>query len=186
MRSPKVRPPHHPLRVGRSRTGLGLYAVESIPKGDFIIQYWGKMLTAEKGDELDNKYLFEINSKWTIDGASRRNIARYANHSCRPNAESDVKRDGRVIILAKKNIKPGDEITYDYGENYFEAFIEPLGCLCDKCIEKRAEKRRLARKKSAAKKARTARKSGAATAPKQSAKKLPKAKAKVKKAKAKR
>jgi SET domain-containing protein len=166
MKSPKVRSPHHPLRVGRSRTGLGLYALGPIPKGDFIIQYWGKMITAAKGDELDNKYLFEINSKWTIDGASRKNIARYANHSCRPNAESDVKRDGRVIILAKKSIKPGDEITYDYGENYFEAFIEPLGCLCDKCIEKRAEKRRLARKKSAAKKARAARKAGVVAAPK--------------------
>jgi SET domain-containing protein len=174
MRAPKVRPPHHELRVGRSRTGLGLYAVDTIPKGDFIIQYWGKMITAEKGDELDNKYLFEINSKWTIDGATRKNIARYANHSCRPNAESDVKRDGRVIILSKRKIKPGEEITYDYGENYFEAFIEPLGCLCDKCVEKRAEKRRLARKKSAAKKARAAR--GAAM-PKKT-----KAKAKKKKA----
>jgi SET domain-containing protein len=175
MKLPKVRSPHHALRVGRSRTGLGLYAVDPIPKGDFIIQYWGKMITAAKGDELDNKYLFEINSKWTIDGATRRNIARYANHSCRPNAESDVKRDGRVIILAKKNIKPGDEITYDYGENYFEAFIEPLGCLCDKCIEKRAEKRKLARKKSAAKKARAAR---------QADKAVPKKPVKAKKAKA--
>jgi hypothetical protein len=178
MKLPKVRSPHHALRVGRSRTGLGLYAVDPIPKGDFIIQYWGKMITAAKGDELDNKYLFEINSKWTIDGATRRNIARYANHSCRPNAESDVKRDGRVIILAKKNIKPGEEITYDYGENYFEAFIEPLGCLCDKCIEKRAEKRKLARKKSAAKKARAARKADKAV-PKQPVK-ANKAKARAK------
>lgn len=176
MKLPKVRPPHHELRVGRSKTGLGLFAVDTIPKGDFIIQYTGKMITAEKGDELDNKYLFEINSKWTIDGATRKNIARYANHSCRPNAESDVKRDGRVIILSKKKIQPGEEITYDYGENYFEAFIEPLGCLCDKCVEKRAKQRRETRAKNAAKKARADRK---AAAPK----KAKKAKAKAKKAK---
>ncbi len=84
--------------------------------------------------------MFEINSRWTVDGSSRRNVARYANHSCRPNAESDVVR-GKVILRAIKNIRPGDEITYDYGEEYFEIFLKPAGCKCVKCMEQRRKQR---------------------------------------------
>ncbi len=80
--------------------------------------------------------MFEVNSRWTIDGSNRRNLARYFNHSCRPNAESDVKGH-RVIIVARKKIQPGEEITYDYGKDYFDIFLKPIGCQCDKCREKR-------------------------------------------------
>jgi SET domain len=58
-----------------------------------------------------------INSRWTIDGTSRKNFRRYANHSCRPNA--DTRRIGhKVIIRAIKNIRTGAEITYNYGRDY--------------------------------------------------------------------
>jgi SET domain-containing protein len=133
-----------PYCVGRSRTGLGLFAATPIKKGAFIIAYRGRRITnaqAEKLEARGSRYMFEINSRWTIDGSSRRNIARYANHSCRPNAESDVVKGG-VILRAIKNIKPGDEITYDYGPEYFEIFLEPAGCKCDKCMEKRRKQRR--------------------------------------------
>jgi SET domain-containing protein len=79
------------FRVGRSRTGLGLFATAPIKKRAFIVQYSGRKLTTEQADILEargNRYLYEINSRWTIDGTSRRNLGRYANHSCRPNAES--------------------------------------------------------------------------------------------------
>jgi hypothetical protein len=145
------------FRVGRSKTGLGLFATDVILKGTIIAVYRGRYLRNEEADKLadrGNKYLYEINSRWTIDGSNRRNLARYANHSCRPNAESDVTRQKKVIIRAIKKIRPGDEITYDYGEDYFDLIIKPLGCKCDKCQEKRSEQRRLARKKSLAKKAR--------------------------------
>ena len=141
-------------RVGRSPTGLGLFAVEPIEKGTYIIEYFGPRVTSAVADELNNKYLFEINSRWTINGAGRRNIARYANHSCRPNAESDVVR-GVVKILAKKNIKPGEEITYHYGKDYFDTFLKPIGCKCPKCAEKRAAEKAAARAKSKAKAGRT-------------------------------
>ena len=127
-----------PYRVGRSRTGLGLFATDFIPKGTRIIRYKGPMLNAKQAEEADNLYLFEISGKWTIDGSPRKNIARYANHSCRPNAESDVqKKKRRVYIRAIKNIEPGEEITYDYGTDYFKTILKPLGCLCVKCEEKR-------------------------------------------------
>ena len=85
--------------------------------------------------------MFEINSRWTIDGSSRRNLARYANHSCRPNAESDLVA-GRLILRAIKTIKPGEEITYDYGSEYFELFLERTGCRCTHCQVKRRKARR--------------------------------------------
>jgi len=131
-------------RVGRSRTGLGLFATVPIAKGAFIIAYQGRRISHAQAERLEARgarYIFEINSRWSIDGSSRRNTMRYANHSCRPNAESDLVK-GEMILRAIKAIQPGDEITYDYGEEYFELFIAPVGCKCVKCLEKRRKPRR--------------------------------------------
>jgi SET domain-containing protein len=95
-------------------------------------------MRAEAADELDTRYLFEINARWTIDGSSRRNRARYINHSCRPNAEAYFVKHV-IKIRAIKNIKPGDEITYHYGRDYFDSFIKAMGCKCRACAKKRAE-----------------------------------------------
>jgi uncharacterized protein len=133
-----------PYRVGRCATGLGLFATAEIAKGAFIVEYKGRRISTAQAARLEARgarYLYEINRRWTVDGSSRRNIARYANHSCRPNAESDVVR-GKVILRAIKTIKPGDEITYDYGEEYFELFLEPVGCKCAKCRAQRRKRRR--------------------------------------------
>jgi uncharacterized protein len=130
-------------RVGRSRTGLGLFATAAISEGASIIEYKGRRITHAQAQRLEARgarYMFEIDSRWTIDGSSRRNVARYANHSCRPNAEVDLVK-GKLMLRAIKAIKPGDEITYDYGEEYFELFLRPLGCKCDKCIERRRKQR---------------------------------------------
>ena len=149
-----------PYRVGRSRTGLGGFATRLIKKNELIDRYRGQMITTEEADKRDNRYMFEVNSKWTIDGSNRRNLARYFNHSCRPNAESDVKGH-KVIIVAKRTIQPGEEITYDYGKDYFDIFLKPIGCKCDKCLEKRAKER--AEKRAAAKAGKTAGKSASKT-----------------------
>ena len=118
-----------PFRVGRAKTGLGLFATKLIRKGSFIVRYTGRMLPNRIADELDTKYLFEVNARWTVDGSSRKNVARYVNHSCRPNAEADVKKK-KILITAIKTINPGDEITYNYGRDYFNAFIKARGCKC--------------------------------------------------------
>src|SRR5215467_11120461 len=125
-----------PFRVGRSKTGLGLFATKLMRRGTFIVRYTGRKLRNAAADHLDTKYLFEINNRWTIDGSSRSNIARYINHSCKPNAESDVKKH-KVLITAIRTIHPGDEITYNYGRNYFNAFIKDGGCRCAACHQKR-------------------------------------------------
>jgi hypothetical protein len=135
-------------RVGRSRTGLGLFATKKIKKGAKIIRYFGPLLDSKKkkDDAIENKYLFELNNRWTIDGSVRRNVARYVNHACKPNAESDVRpRKRKVFIRAIKNIEPGDEINYDYGTDYFKAYLKPIGCKCVACEKKRKKKRAEAR-----------------------------------------
>jgi uncharacterized protein len=139
---------HKPYRIGRSKTGLGLFATKPIKKGTKIIRYFGPLLDSrkKKDDEIENKYLFELNNRWTIDGSVRANIARYINHACRPNAESDVKpRKRKVFIRAIKNIEPGEEINYDYGTDYFKAYLKPIGCKCEACEKKRRKKRAEAR-----------------------------------------
>jgi SET domain-containing protein len=132
--------PSRHLRIGRSRAGLGLFACVPIRKGQFILRYNGRKIPTDSADDLDTRYLFEINTRWTIDGATRRNRARYINHSCRPNAEVYFVKH-IIKIRAIRNIKPGDEITYHYGRNYFEAFIKDAGCRCLACARKKARLR---------------------------------------------
>ena len=140
--------PNKPYRIGRSRTGLGLFATKAIKKGTKIVRYFGPLLDSrkKKDDAIENKYLFELNNRWTIDGSVRENIARYINHACKPNAESDVRpRKRKVFIRAIKNIEPGEEISYDYGTDYFKAYLKPIGCKCAACEKKRRKKRAEAR-----------------------------------------
>jgi SET domain-containing protein len=128
------------FRIGRSRSGLGLFATAPIKKGAFIVEYKGRRLTTEQADKIEargSRYLYEINSRWTIDGSSRKNLGRYANHSCRPNAETDT-IGHKVIIRAIKNIQTGAEITYNYGRDYLTSVITKRGCKCDKCRKQRA------------------------------------------------
>jgi len=152
-----------PYRVGRSRTGLGLFATKEISKGTRIVEYFGPLLDCDKEDDdaVENKYLFFLTNRWTIDGSVRRNVARYANHACRPNAESDVQpRKRKVYIRAIRNIRPGDEITYDYGTDYFRDYLKPIGCKCAHCEKKRKIARAEARATKKRAKARAEKRAG--------------------------
>lgn len=127
-------PDHHfkIVKVKRGLAGLGLFAGEKIKKGELIIEYIGNILTKEEADKVNtNQYLFEVNRNKTIDGSVRWNIARYCNHACEEaaNAESEIKK-GRVFIQAVKDIEAGDEIVYDYGEEFVNEYIAPKGCRC--------------------------------------------------------
>ena len=128
-----------PFRIGRSRTGLGLFATRPIKKRSRIAEYKGPLLTTKQANKIEangNRYLYEVNSRWTIDGSPRSNIARYANHSCNPNADSyNVKH--RVFIRALRNIKPGEEIVYDYGIDYLKNVIGRSNCKCSRCRKRR-------------------------------------------------
>jgi uncharacterized protein len=132
-RKGKYVPADIPLLVKRSKAGLGLFAGADIPKGTCIIEYVGRTITEAEAYTSNSKYLFEITKKKTIDGRPRWNKAGYINHSCRPNADPSIYK-GRVYIMATKNIKAGEELTYDYGKEYWDDHIKPKGCRCNKCM----------------------------------------------------
>jgi SET domain-containing protein len=122
------------VAVKRSKTGLGLFAKQTLTPGMFI-EYKGDIITNKEADSMNGaRYLFEINSRWTINGAQRDNLARYINHSCEPNCES-VQNGKRIFIKVITPIHVGEELTYDYGEEYFNEFIKPFGCKCNACLQ---------------------------------------------------
>ena len=136
--------PRRPFHIGRSLTGFGLFATRPIKKYARIVEYKGPILDvedAERAERRGNRYLYEISKHRTIDGTPRSNVARYANHSCNPNAESVVWR-GRVFIKALRTIKPGEEIVYDYGTDYLKNVIGRSNCKCSRCRRRRAKRAR--------------------------------------------
>lgn len=144
------------FRLGRSRTGLGMFATRPIKRGAYIAAYRGRVIPdeeAERREARGARYMFELTKKKTIDGSPRWNIARYINHSCKPNAKP-VGRKGGIVIVADRRIEPEEEITYDYGKEYLQYFIESGGCRCAACRKKRARKRRKQREAAAARKTR--------------------------------
>jgi uncharacterized protein len=143
--------PSRPFRIGRSTTGLGLFAIKPIKRGAYIATYRGPRISTEESDRrerLGAKYMLELNSRWTIDGSPRWNVARYMNHSCWPNAKP-ITRKGRIVFVALRLIAPGEELTYNYGPEYFEYFLQSKGCRCAACLIKAAARRgkRVGRKK---------------------------------------
>ena len=131
MREPRAQA----FRVGRSATGLGLFATRPIGRGETIVEYTGTRIPTAFAQDLDrrraNKYLFEIDRRWTIDGKTRSNVARYVNHACDPNAEAVLRR-GRMLFVAAKRIPAGEEITIDYGEEHMQLYFRD-GCRCAAC-----------------------------------------------------
>ena len=136
MRRSKFTPGDFSLAVKRARAGRGLYTLDPIPKGVCIIEYTGPMLDEDDWVYSGNRYLFQVSKKKAINGWNTKNLARFINHSCRPNCEIEI-RKGRVFVMAKRAIKPGEELAYDYGQEYFDGFIEPVGCKCLKCKPER-------------------------------------------------
>ena len=120
--------------VFRSNAGMGLKTLKDFKKGDTVIEYTGKRILSTEADEHPNRYLFEVDKKWTIDGSGRNNLARYINHSCKPNCEAvHYEDEEKIFIEAKRAIKAGEELTYDYGKDHFNEYIKPKGCRCEKC-----------------------------------------------------
>ena len=117
----------------------GLYANCDIKRGTKIIEYKGKLVTvrcSEKDPKFDNSkaiYLFGINKKYDLDGNFSFNTARLINHSCEPNCE--VFGEGlKIWIFAMKNIKKGEELSYDYGFSFDQDYKNyPCNCGSKNC-----------------------------------------------------
>jgi len=121
----------------RKKSGInnwGLFASKSINKGEKVIEYKGKKYThkqVDENDKFDNSkaiYLFTLNDKYVLDGDTNTNTAKYINHSCDPNCDVDIIK-GKIWISAIKDIKKGDELSYDYGFGYDKDFRQ-FPCKC--------------------------------------------------------
>jgi uncharacterized protein len=120
-------------RVGRASAGLGLFAMRDVKKGECIIEYTGEAISHEEADRRGGRYLFILNEKTVLDGKKHEHKGRYMNHACKPNCEAIVENDERIMIYAIKNIKKGEEFTYDYGNDYVDDLIKKNGCRCKTC-----------------------------------------------------
>lgn len=124
----------------------GLFAAKRIPKEAYIIQYLGECVTKkesnrrglEQHDESLEKnvgsvYIFEIDDKYDIDGNFEWNTARLANHSCSPSCEAQ-NVDGEIWLVALRNIKKGEELTFDYGYALEHWQDHPCRCGSENCV----------------------------------------------------
>jgi len=128
-----------PLITKRGTHGLGLFTTVPFKKGDFVIEYTGEKLTMDVANIRGGQYLFELNDASVIDGKGRQNLARYINHSCRPNCYPEIdENEEHIMIYAKRTIALGEELTYNYGPEFFTTHVKSKGCRCVKCTEKRA------------------------------------------------
>ena len=121
----------------------GVFTTTNIKKDAQIIQYVGEKITRSEGDRrsenrikryLNSKktgsvYIFELNKRYDIDGSPSYNKARYINHSCNPNCEVNITK-GEIWIYSIKNIKKGEELSYDYGYEFDAEDYEEHVCSC--------------------------------------------------------
>ena len=125
------------IRKKRSKLhGWGVFALEPINKNKRISDYAGEKILIKESEKREGRYLekghiwcFRINRRWARDAAVGGNVARFINHSCKPNCYSRI--IGHTIwICAGRNIQPGEELTYNYyteGEGEIPCRCRP-GC----------------------------------------------------------
>ena len=128
------------ISVRRSNIhGRGVFATAAIRKGTRIIEYKGRRMSERAADEQygddegPHTFLFLLDNAIVIDANRGGNSARWINHSCRPNCEA-IEEDGRMYIEATRNIRAGEELTYDYnlvvGERHTPALKRQYACGC--------------------------------------------------------
>ncbi len=118
--------PSDPWHIVQKSTlhGNGVYAARDIPAGTQIFEYRGKRITPEQADDMHpvnpddpfHTFFFSLSSGKIIDGGQRGNDARWINHSCEPNCETQENASGKkVYVVALQDIPAGTELFYDYG-----------------------------------------------------------------------
>lgn len=137
------------IQARRSKIhGTGVFAKTALKKGEFIIEYKGLLRTHaevdaayDAEDETGHTFLFTLNEDYVLDANINGNDARWINHSCSPNCESshvedpggDLAKD-RIVIEAARDIKAGEELSYNYGIRLAERHTPKLKklwrCLC--------------------------------------------------------
>lgn len=121
--------------------GMGLYSLEDIPAGEFLIEYVGEVIRRplsdcrEKGYAqvgMGDSYLFRLTTELVVDATRKGSIARFINHSCEPSVEARiiiVNGSPKIVFYTKRAVKCGEELTYDY-QFAFEDEESKLACFC--------------------------------------------------------
>jgi SET domain-containing protein len=121
--------------------GRGVFALRRIRKGARLIEYAGERISPDEADrrydddalDIPHTFLFTVDKRTIIDAAVDGNEARFINHSCDPNCEA-VDDAGRIFIEAVRNIRPGEELTYDYhlerDGRWRKAWAQRYACRC--------------------------------------------------------
>jgi SET domain-containing protein len=137
------------IAVRKSRIhGTGVFARKNIPAGTRIIEYVGDRITKRESDRRYQiawdraqngngdegiVYIFTLNKRHDIDGSVSWNTAKYINHSCDPNCETDILR-GHIWIIATRDIRRGEEISYNYGYDFDSYEDHPCRCGSKNCV----------------------------------------------------
>ena len=121
--------------------GKGVFALQPLKKGEVVIEYkgevidWPEALRRHPHDPSDpnHTFYFHVDEQHVIDAKVGGNAARWINHACDPNCEAD-EVDGRIFIKARRAIKPGEELFYDYGliidDKYTPKLKKEFACHC--------------------------------------------------------
>ena len=116
--------------------GLGSFAAEPIRAGRLILEYVGEKITKNESlrrCEAGNAFIFELDDEWDIDGGVGWNPARFLNHSCAPNCDAEY-IEGQIWIVARREIAPGEELTFNYGYDWEDHREHPCQCGAAQCV----------------------------------------------------
>ena len=116
--------------------GQGTYASRDIAAGARIIEYAGEKITKEESlrrCERDNSYIFSLSAEQDLDGNVEWNTARFVNHSCAPNCDAELDQ-GRIWLVARRLIRAGEELTFNYGYDLADYREHPCCCGAPGCV----------------------------------------------------
>ena len=116
--------------------GLGIFTKAPLRQGAHVLEYLGQRISKAESlrrCEANNEYIFALNSEQDLDGKVAWNPARFINHSCDPNCEAQME-DGRIWIVARRDIQPGEEITFNYAYDLEDYRDYPCRCGSPKCV----------------------------------------------------
>ncbi|HEY2951594.1 MAG TPA: SET domain-containing protein-lysine N-methyltransferase [Verrucomicrobiae bacterium] len=115
--------------------GWGGFATVSVRRGTRVIEYVGEKIDKHESNRrlsLDNQFIFFLGEDLNLDGSVDWNRARFLNHSCAPNCDAEL-IDGRVWIIANRDIRAGEELTFNYGYDLDDYRAHPCRCGAPNC-----------------------------------------------------